>query len=268
MFSLTLPVTLFISVVTASSDFSTFSDKKCSTSIDNISGPNGYPNGTCTAFNLKNNTSFQLVDLDPGCAVTLYGPDTTSDPCSAEILAVAEIATCYNSSWVYYSIDGCDIPSQIPSSKASSSTPLPTSTTLSTVSLLSTTTTTTATSSASASPSSAPQAVNHTGVIVGGAVGGVAAVALVAIAVLLFFRKRKTSQPNSSPAPTYEMPNDRQRFEISYTEKPVQTEMYAHDVALEMGRNSVYVPPAELSGDTVPAEDRKYGVSDKYGLAI
>jgi hypothetical protein len=39
--------------------------------------------------------------------VTIYGPKTNDEPCSANILQVANGGQCYNASWVYYSIDDC-----------------------------------------------------------------------------------------------------------------------------------------------------------------
>lgn len=39
--------------------------------------------------------------------VTVYGNDTTDLTCSATILQFAEPTTCYNSSWIYLSIDNC-----------------------------------------------------------------------------------------------------------------------------------------------------------------
>ncbi|KAF2728380.1 hypothetical protein EJ04DRAFT_569554 [Polyplosphaeria fusca] len=239
-----LLVLLCCLTLASSTNIGTFTDSKCADTVDNLRGPNGYPNGTCTHLNLKNGTSFQLIDVDPGCAVTIYGPDTSSDPCSADILAVAEIAKCYNASWVYYSIDGCDIPSEIPSSSSSSQSP-----------------TSTPPSSASATPQSSP---NHTGVIVGGVVGGVAAIALVAIAVLLLLRYRRKNKTDPTPPLQYEMGGERQVAEVAPPEKPVQTEMYAHNAAFEMGRNSLDIPgaPVELSaGDPSNQEGSKHGVA-------
>lgn len=86
--------------------------------------------------------------------MTIYGHDADPDePCSSQTTKVAELATCYNASWVYYSIDMCTLP-------------LPGSTTSPAVAA--------ATVTVTASSSS-----NHTGAIVGGIVGGVAGVALI-----------------------------------------------------------------------------------------
>ena len=49
------------------SNIATFEDDSCANSLDNINGPNGYPDGTCTSLNLEPIESFQVVGLDPGC---------------------------------------------------------------------------------------------------------------------------------------------------------------------------------------------------------
>ncbi|KAJ8111915.1 hypothetical protein OPT61_g5604 [Boeremia exigua] len=56
----------------------------CQTSFKSLTGPNGFPDGTCTDLRRSGAYgSFQIVSLDPGCAVTIYSNDTTNDPCSA-----------------------------------------------------------------------------------------------------------------------------------------------------------------------------------------
>ena len=55
------------------SNIATFSDAKCEDSEDNINGPNGYPNGTCTRIDWKGSfKSFQVVDVDKGCGGKWY----------------------------------------------------------------------------------------------------------------------------------------------------------------------------------------------------
>ena len=150
--------------------------------------------------------------------VTIYANDTIAgEPCSAVVLQFASIATCYNSSWVYYSIDAC-----IPPSSSSSASSSPTS-------------------------SSTPQNhhSNHTGAIVGGVVGGIAGVAiLVGIAIFLFVRRRR--QQRQQPNKPQEMP-DTQVPEM-YA-KAVGPELPAPQGTAELGRNSQYITAAELPGD-------------------
>lgn len=47
-----------------------FSDATCNQSLKNFTGPNGYPDGSCTYFKQwapSTHLSFQVHDLDPGC---------------------------------------------------------------------------------------------------------------------------------------------------------------------------------------------------------
>ena len=154
-------------------------------------------------------------------------------PCSSEAKIVAQLAQCYNSSWVYYSIDGCDIPSTLPASSAlpeatSSATPAPT---------------------ANARPS--------TGVLVGGIIGGVSAFALVFISAMYFLRRHYRSRQPPLP-PSHELPGDKALIELSptYPEKVANIELYGHDAA-ELGRHSTHVPPVELPGDLAADIDKK-----------
>ncbi|KAF1993551.1 hypothetical protein P154DRAFT_540316 [Amniculicola lignicola CBS 123094] len=238
----------WLSTVATGSNIATFKDESCSQSIDNLSGPNGYPNGTCTRLSLGTLKSFQVVNLDKGCAVTIYGPDEDpAYPCSSTQLQVAEIAQCYNTSWVYYSIDGCDIPTTTPSATPliTDSTPPPTGV---------------ASSSATSSATAAPRS-SHTGIIIGGIVGGVALFALILFGVAFYYRRRystaKRLPPPPPPPPSYELSNNAMLVELQYPEKTVQTEMWAHEPAQEIGRNSSYQPPAELPGDAVAMGDKE-----------
>lgn len=122
----------------ATSDITTFNDAECTNAQSTFSGPNGYPDMTCTRFSSRvssNYSSFQVGNLDPGCAgkqhkqaeddlidsriVTIYGSDSDRRSCSSKTLEIAEPSRCYNTSWVYYSIDNCTPPDQIPSSTIS-----------------------------------------------------------------------------------------------------------------------------------------------------
>ncbi|ORY19165.1 hypothetical protein BCR34DRAFT_582354 [Clohesyomyces aquaticus] len=213
---------LFLIRGAASSSIGTFTDGKCTKSHELINGPNGYPDGTCTPLNLTSSLhGFQVVGLDSGCSVTIYGPDDdTGLACSSPTKIIAELASCYNTSWVYYSIDGCDPPGKTPS-------PTPTS-----------------------SSASKQNGTTNIGAIVGGIVGGVVGVALVIIIIFLCYRQRRVPPRKDTPPPPprYELPNAAIN-EMQQTEKTKHTELYAHEAAVEMGRNSAFVPPAELAGD-------------------
>lgn len=60
---------LLARLAAATSDISTFSDSSCKNSYRGFSGPNGYPNGTCSRLDRDGSfSSFQVVGLDTGCA--------------------------------------------------------------------------------------------------------------------------------------------------------------------------------------------------------
>jgi hypothetical protein len=175
-----------------------------------------------------------VVEISNGNPVTIYGNNSDpSMPCSSEIKIVAQLAQCYNSSWVYYSIDGCDIPSTLPTSSALSE----------------------ATASATSTPSAAVRP--STGVIVGGIVGGVSAFGLVFVFAMYFLRRHYRSH-RPPPPPLHELSEDRALGELppKYPEKVANIELYAHDVA-ELGRQSVYVEPVELPDNVATNTDKK-----------
>ncbi|GME46610.1 hypothetical protein BKCO1_4600016 [Neofusicoccum parvum] len=112
-----------ICAAVATSYISSFSDSGCTQLFAEWDGPNGYPNGSCTSLRSKAQgelASFMFTGLDEGCSVTLYGSDG-NDMCAENApTLLADVQTCYNSSWVYYSIDYCT-PGGEASTRASSS---------------------------------------------------------------------------------------------------------------------------------------------------
>lgn len=108
-------------------------------------------------------------------AVTLYGENAGPLMCSSRTKIVGHLATCYDSSWVYYSIDGCLPPTS--SVKVSSMKP--------------TATGPSATNSAGASASAIPEPKAYTGVIVGSAVAGVSCIVLGLTGALIVLRRRR-----------------------------------------------------------------------------
>ncbi|KAF1946587.1 hypothetical protein EJ02DRAFT_335488 [Clathrospora elynae] len=203
-----------------SSKIATFTDDKCKDSHISINAENGYPNGTCSLINAQGAFgSFQVVGLDPGCSATIYGTDDTPyTPCSSTTLQFANIGQCYNTSFVYYSIDACTPPSQL------------------------------------SSPSPSVQATSkrtNTGAIAGGVVGGVCGLAFVAGVIFLVLRRSRKRRQHQ-PAALHEAP------ESTPTELPpgdVKHELYSPEAApQEMGRNSVHIPAAELQGDDVSGQ--------------
>ncbi|KAK8156507.1 hypothetical protein IWX90DRAFT_100890 [Phyllosticta citrichinensis] len=180
------------SSVFAATTFATFYDDACQESYSGFSGPDGFPNGTCTDLDQANGgafKSFQVVELDPGCAVTIYDNNTSEGPCSPVVLQVADLARCYNTTWTYYSIDGCTAPS----SSTSSSSPTP----------------------SASGRARRKKKHHHTGAIVGGVVGGLAGGAAVASLASFLLRRRRrrrrAAQMGSSAAgtgPPAELPHD------------------------------------------------------------
>jgi len=188
--------------------------------------------------------------------VTLYGAnDNTNLPCSSPLKIVGKKAMCYNSSWVYYSVDNCVKP-------GSSSIILP-----STASSLSPVTFTLATeSSASASASQTNVAgsleqPSRTGIIVGAIVGGVCIFAILfALALFCLRRRAKPAKPLPCP-PSYELSQEHALIEASQSavvppNRTLQKEMWAHEVAVEIGRNS-YAPPVELPAHDIGSDKKR-----------
>ncbi|KAK7189027.1 hypothetical protein DPSP01_004135 [Paraphaeosphaeria sporulosa] len=251
------------------SGITTFIDDQCKTSHEPLEVKNGYPDGVCTALKIKNGLeAFQIVQLDPGCAVTLYGPnDDSGQACSSPVKIVGELAACYNSSWIYYSVDNCFKPNSV----SSSALVLPTvaASPSSTLSSSSSTSSPSPTSSASSSKSTTtpPPTKNtdtsHTPAIIGAIIGSVAICAAL-IALLVFCLHQRKSQPGKPlpHPPSYELSQERALSEMARSSivpptRTVQKEMWASEAAVEMGRNS-YAPPVELPAASW-GEDKKRG---------
>ncbi|KAH7086900.1 hypothetical protein FB567DRAFT_54884 [Paraphoma chrysanthemicola] len=162
-----------------------FSDSNCQNSLRGVEGPNGYPNGTCTDFRRTGSYgSFHVVGMDPGCTVTIYADDYSGDICSSTAPQLEiNLVDCYNSSYIYYSIDWCNSPR--------SATPSPSSST-----------------SSSAKVS--------TGAIVGGVVGGVVVLGIL-IGVGVYMWKRKIRN-NDAPQEV----GGTGIAELSYEPKPME----------------------------------------------
>ena len=147
--------------------------------------------------------------------VTIYGNDTiATEPCSATVLQFANVAQCYNASWVYYSIDGCSIPSS---------------------------------SSESASSSSSSSSVNA-GAIAGGVIGALAGIGILAGLFWYFCVSRSKgenpeapvpSQPPTFEKPAYvEHPRPPQELAAPYFETTSNKMSYELQAARESARNN------------------------------
>ncbi|KAF1928217.1 uncharacterized protein M421DRAFT_5285 [Didymella exigua CBS 183.55] len=172
---LRLKVFLLLVAVVLASEITSFTDAKCTRSWRALNTVNGYPDGLCKPLNVAQGQSFQVQELDRGCAVTLYGENEGPLVCSSAIKIVGHLATCYDSSWVYYSIDGCLPPTsssaKVPSTKPTAIGPP-------------------ATKSASATP----EPNDHTEVIIGFSVAGLSCVILSLTGALLIRIKRVQNQ--------------------------------------------------------------------------
>ncbi|KAJ8113438.1 hypothetical protein OPT61_g4429 [Boeremia exigua] len=148
--------------------------------------------------------------------VTLYGENVGPLSCSSPTKIVGHLATCYDSSWVYYSIDGCLPPVASPA-KASMK---PTATG----------------PSATKDASSTSEPKTHTGVIVGSTVAGVSCVLLGVTGALLILRRRRKMQTTK---PSHELSEDRALAESdAAAEKKHPRELWGDHAAIEIGRNS------------------------------
>ncbi|KAI0454466.1 hypothetical protein F5B21DRAFT_475484 [Xylaria acuta] len=165
----------------------TFSDRGCHTRSGSISVKDSPGSGACTRLT-SGYTSFMIGKLGDGCAVTIYGHDPKDSICSATNLTLAETTVCYNSSWIYFSVDNC-APLGTTSLESVSST----------TSIASTTSTTTTTST----PNPVSDGVN-VGAVVGGTVSGVFVVAVLAGGAIYFFwfrpkQQRKLAELSTRP---------------------------------------------------------------------
>lgn len=202
-----------ISHVAAESTISTFSDTDCQKSLQSLPGKDGFPDGLCLQLRQQASAqygSFMIVDLDYGCAVTLYGTNVGSDPCSSETKIIGSIAVCYNTSWLYWSVDNCVKPSLIPTTTAV--TPIETSST-----------------AAATQTSGGGGGGTNVGAIVGGVIGGVAFLAMVAAGALFFLwlqPKKKKKAAAAAAAAGGAAPTDRD--EEDQKDKPPMEEVPGH----------------------------------------
>ncbi|KAB2103987.1 hypothetical protein AG0111_0g7750 [Alternaria gaisen] len=224
----------FVAHVIATSQIALFSDDNCQESLRGIEGPNGYPNGTCT--DLRRNGaygSFQVVGLDPGCAVTIYMNDTTVDICSGYQEEIQPI-DCYNSTFVYYSIDFCDA-GAIGASPSATTTP-----------------------SSTPSPSPPPPTSSgpSTGAIVGAAVGGGIALGIIVGLAVFFFMKKRNSARLQGARGFAELTGVTTVTPVEVHAKHIQ-ELGPGAVAYKHNPVEIEQPPVELAGMEMRRDEGK-----------
>jgi hypothetical protein len=232
-----------INCVYAASQIALFTDSNCQDSYKGLEGPNGYPNGSCTDIRRSGDYgSLQVVGLDPGCAGT-YQPNTTHIPYQPTNIGPVtiyvndsntticggyqeeiQIGECWNSTFVYYSIDMCDLGALTSPSVT-----------------------------ASASASSGPT----TGTLVGGIVGGLAGLAVIlGIALWVLARKKRARKQAAAEGQTgmlAEVESNPYRGEMEATyhrhEMEERSVVYKHQAA------EVAQPPVELGGHELERHD-------------
>ncbi|EFQ87841.1 hypothetical protein PTT_16493 [Pyrenophora teres f. teres 0-1] len=216
---LLLLFTTFAARALAASQIALFTDGNCQNSLRGLEGPNGYPNGTCTDLRRSGPYgSFQVVGLDPGCTVTIYAKDTTTDPCSGYAQEIQPVE-CFNSTFVYYSIDFCD------PSGAQSPSPKP---------------------ALSQTPTPAPDSSKmSTGAIAGAAIGGVAGLSLILGLILFFVMKRRKSKRIQETPGTVEWMNN----EPAEVHGGHMQEIGPGTVAYKHHAYEVEQPPIELAAN-------------------
>ncbi|KAI0433234.1 hypothetical protein F5Y09DRAFT_90906 [Xylaria sp. FL1042] len=212
-----------ISLVSASSIL-TFSDQNCRTLSGTINVTDTTGSGECTRLT-KGYESFMIGTLGEGCSVTIYGHDKQNSICSATNNSLAEPDVCYNSTWVYFSVDVCSPPASI--SQSFSTSTLATSTS---------STTPTTTGTPTTIPGHTSSGIN-VGAVVGGTIAGVFVFALIVGAGLYFFWFQPKHQRQLAEMPANSVtntPGNSESYAMSdtpvkdnpYTELPDNPRLY------------------------------------------
>ncbi|KAI0205446.1 hypothetical protein F4808DRAFT_409253 [Astrocystis sublimbata] len=84
----------------------TFSDGDCRTRLASVAVPDAL-DGMCTKFH-KGYSSLMIGTLGTSCTATFYGDDPMEPIYSQNNRTLAEEETCYNSLWLYFSVDDCE----------------------------------------------------------------------------------------------------------------------------------------------------------------
>ncbi|KAI0861506.1 hypothetical protein F4860DRAFT_172942 [Xylaria cubensis] len=205
----------------------TFSDKNCRTRSGLISAKDSPGSGECTKLT-SGLTSFMIGDLGDGCTVTIYGDDPKDPICSATNLELAETTVCYNSSWVYFSVDECTPTSSVSTSASTSPTA-----------------STTSTATTTSTPNSDSNGVN-VGAVIGGTVSGVFVVAVIIGGTLYFFwfrpkQQRKMAELSTRPdTSTIGINNPYSENDASANPDPYKNDTYTKPAELPNGPDEVY----------------------------
>ncbi|KAI1825193.1 hypothetical protein F4861DRAFT_209592 [Xylaria intraflava] len=210
----------------ATTSILTFLDSNCAKIQRLMDTPDTQGSGPCNQL-ISPYSSFMIRDIGEDCGVTIYG---NVPFCSSPVLELAQVNTCYNTTWAWFSVDNClstqpnpSTSSEVPiatslsstSSETPSATSSPSTTSPPATSSVSSPTASPTTSSTTAptvfvpvpDASSSKSSSTNAGAIAGGVVGGIAIIAAV---VVYFFairpaqQKRKFAAP---PPPAVELPD-------------------------------------------------------------
>lgn len=189
-----------------------------------------------------------VSDLTVSRQVTVYQPDTNELSCSGQAVLGA-INICYNTSWAYYSVDNCDIPSLLSDA-------------------LATATSTSASSGTSSAASTTPtQSTTGVGLTSGGVAGiviGCIAGTAAVLATIWFVMGRRRAAKQSAPVPEGQENKEtlaKEAPEVYVPQAWHASRMHSNEVD---GQGFVEVPydthypvvnaSAELSGRSGPGE--------------
>ncbi|KAF2144360.1 uncharacterized protein K452DRAFT_266110 [Aplosporella prunicola CBS 121167] len=214
-------------LLSSATKISTFTDTNCQHSSQILDGPNGYPDGVCSKL-VRNGpfSSFQVIQADDGCSVTIYGADTDEQSCSSDRKEFAKKLKCYGNEWVYYSIDMCFNPDS--------------NSTTSSVSI------------------SSKDTSSNTGAIVGGTIGGFFFLCTVLVlGYILWNRHRRLTRPpeNRSETQPPELPLGSEIQELDSENRQIESsvapaELGVSEMEASKRKRSLETEPVELpSGD-------------------
>lgn len=160
----------------------------------------------------------------------LHAASASGLACSGGTKATGLVETCYNSSWMYFSIEGCR-----PS--------ISSSTAINNVIANST--------SSSRNNEKSGAEPRRAGVIAGTIVASIAGTALLITGVSILMRRH----PKVKPAVSHELPSDHALVETVSVEKQVAKELEGDHAAVEMGRNSRFETQTESEVEKPEVED-------------
>ncbi|KAI0147658.1 hypothetical protein GGR57DRAFT_505558 [Xylariaceae sp. FL1272] len=228
--------------LTRASTVQTYTDANCTQPKLEITVDNSTGSGECTSLK-TGYKSFMITSLGKGCSVTIYGKDG-DEFCSASNNSIATDQVCYDSEWIFFSVDEC-------AKQQTSSTLLPTTsaTTSVSTSTVSTSVTTTPTISppTQTAPVSSSKDTTNIGAIVGGTVSGVFVVSVVTGTALFFFwfRPRQERKKQELTQASAHAPDD---HDHDYNPPPGETGLALSEMGGGKDSDHYYYPSPSTAG--------------------